>query len=353
MDDNWKLARRKGLGGSDAAAIVGFSRFKTPMDVYLDKTGQAAETADKDRENLLELGKLMEPVIAALYTRETGKQLQQPSPALIHDSRHEFILGTPDRIVAGERGVELKTENQFMDEFGEPGTDQVPYDYLIQCAHYMRLTNMPEWDIALLHAGTRFSIYTIKRDAELEAMLIDELRAWWQKHIVGGVPPVVDGSEAWRTYLRRKYPANILPMRDVTAETFSLINYLAIVRQQIETGENYKAELENKIKLAIGDAEGIAGDFGKITWRKTKDGQSVDWETAFECLANKLGVTAELRAQLIKSFTEVKPGSRRLLFTPRKGWSPYDAIADSENGKLPNDVAALPSGNPESTPETP
>src|SRR6266849_2791235 len=151
------------------------------MDVWLDKMGLKEETPDPDRDFLLDLGNSLEPVIAGLYEKQTGRTLIALAPPGIWEHpKHPMLLGSPDRLVRGERrGVELKSENLFQDKFGESGTDQVPEHYLIQCAHYMAITNYDAWDVALLHGGARFNIYTINRDLELEKAMVEQLLNWW------------------------------------------------------------------------------------------------------------------------------------------------------------------------------
>lgn len=357
MQDNaWKLARRVGIGGSDAAAILGLSPWKSPMDVWLDKMGLADEVPeDRNRQFLLELGTQLEPVIARLYERETGKNLQQPVPGLMRHPVLPMIIGSPDRLVKGEqRGVELKTENQFMDEFGEPGTDQVPYHYLVQCAHYMAVTGMPVWDLALLHGGAAFSIYTIERDLELEHSMLAQLMDWWDRHIVAKTPPDVDGSDAWRVYLRTKFPRNLLPLKDVerNGEVLEDVKQLARIRDFVDQIEQTENTLETRIKLAIGEHDGLFGEFGKITWKRSKDGEKVDWEEVYKRLAVRHVLDKQFTqnaVHIINECTTPRPGSRRFLFQPKKEWI--------ENGKFrespavskigTTEPAALPAGDRE------
>lgn len=316
----WKEERRKGIGGSDAAAILGLSPWKSAMDVWLDKMGMAEESADPNRQFLLDLGNDLEPVIAKLYERETKRSLYTPMMQRIVHPTEKFLAGTPDRLVKGElRGVELKSENQFMDEFGDPGTDEVPYHYLIQCAHYMAVTRFPVWDVALLHGGAAFSIYTIERDLGLERDMIDQLRAWWDEHIIGQKPPEVDGSSAWKVYLRKKFPADILPVKDVDEETLVLVNRLRAIRRANEQLSGVEAQIETRLKLVIGEHEGIQGEFGKITWKRSKDRNQVDWEKAFSELAVEAPNT--LINEVLKRSVTSRPGFRRFLFKENEEWA--------------------------------
>src|SRR6267142_5704216 len=112
MNEDWKIVRRSGVGGSDVAAILGLSPWKSAMDVWLEKKGLLEETSDPNREFLLELGTQLEPVIARLYERETKAKLVLPFPAQWRHKQRDILIGSPDRFVEGQaRGVELKSEN--------------------------------------------------------------------------------------------------------------------------------------------------------------------------------------------------------------------------------------------------
>lgn len=316
----WLKARKRGLGGSDAAAILGLSPWKSPMDVWLDKTERLEEEApDADREFLLNLGEQLEPVIAKLYERRTGRELVLPHQRILKHMEHGVLLASADRLVSGEkRGVELKSENLFQDKFGDEGTDQVPEHYLIQCAHYMAVYNYDAWDVALLHGGVDFKTYTIHRDLELEKEMISQLLDWWNTHVVADVPPDIDGSNAWALYLTKKHKANILPITDANAEA-------AILARKLDGGKRMQkaldlgvAQLENQLKAIIGDHDGIRGDFGKITWKKTKDGLTTDWEAVAGDIAIAKGMHPEMFRQYVEGRTIPRIGSRRFLFTPSK-----------------------------------
>ena len=350
---NWLAERQRGIGGSDAAAILGFSPWKSAIDVYMEKTGQAEEAPeDKQKKFLLQLGQDLEPVIARLYERETGQQLMPPAPKRWEHPKHKMLVGTPDRIVRGQRlGVEIKSENQFQSEFGEPGTDDVPYHYLIQCAHYMAIGNYPSWDLALLHGGSRFAIYHIQRDRELEEFMVDELLRWWEKHIVGRQLPDVDFSDGWKTFLRKTYPANVLPLRPTDEDSLFDVKHLAYVRESLAALENEKTAIENRLKLTIGDHEGLAGDFGKITWRKTKDSEHINYAQAFDELALTMTAPKTICEETLKACTTTKPGVRRFLFTPRKEW--YGSLREEAQRQFSVAVGAPQIGNSEGPAETP
>lgn len=356
----WLALRRTGIGGSDAAAILGLSPWRSQMDVWLDKRGLAEERDDPDGDFLMELGKLMEPVITDLYERETKRKTYPGT--LVRSLEIPILLGTPDRLCQDEqRGVELKTENQFTDLFGTPGTDEIPDHYLVQVAHYMAITEVPVWDVAVLHGGTRFEIYTVHRDLELEERMIERLLVWWQEHIVRGIPPDVDSSDAWRVFLHKKHPREMFPMVALAPEHNAVMERLGQVRQAEHVLESVRGELENKLKSVIGDHEGVYSPHGKVTWKRTKESRHVDWEglyyairkNAYEALNKHYHDAAEEFLKLADLCLEIssktKPGVRRFLFTPPKlqrGANARDNVIDI--GSLTSGTGALPESDRDS-----
>lgn len=316
--EEWLAWRRQGLGGSDAASIVGLSPWKTEMDIWMDKKSLLPpEDDDPERNFMLNLGLELEPVVARLYERQTGRELILPEP-VVHPA-HPEVRGTPDRLVRNElRGVELKTENQFSEMFGEPGSDEVPGHYLVQAAHYMALTGFTHWDIAVLHGGTRFAIYTIQRDAELESMMIEKLTEWWRKHILDDIPPEMDSSEAWRVYLHNRYPRNVLPLAEIAPNSEWIVDSLGEIRKAEKAISGFRKEFENRLKAIIGDREGVFCKYGRVTWKNTKDSEGVDWEKAFQMLSSMTKAKESMQQQCIRKSLEKEPGVRRFLFTPAK-----------------------------------
>src|SRR4051812_24779541 len=122
--------RLSGIGGSEIAVVVGISPYAGFIDVWAVKVeGRVFEGNAATRR-----GQILEPAVAAWYAEETGAQLREVG-TIRHPTR-EIALATPDRIatLAGsERLVEIKTANlRQIDKWGEPGTDEVPAQYLAQ-----------------------------------------------------------------------------------------------------------------------------------------------------------------------------------------------------------------------------
>lgn len=181
--DQWLIERKSGVGGSDVAPILGLSPFKTAFEVWLDKT--KAELADDGMEELerIQFGRLMEDIIAREYARREGVKVRRRHE-LVRHSRYPWMIASPDRLIEGKRcGLECKNVDAMafrLGDWGEPGTDQAPDEYVLQCQHYMIVLDYPVWHLAACVGGNRLVTFVIERDAELAEMLIEAEHAFWQ-----------------------------------------------------------------------------------------------------------------------------------------------------------------------------
>jgi predicted phage-related endonuclease len=122
----------------------------------------------------------------------TGRRVRRVG--MLRHRDFPFVIGHPDRLVIGERrGLEIKTAGYWVgesDAWGEPGTDEIPAAYLLQCMHYMAITGYPVWDVAVLVAGNRYRPYTVQRDDELIAAMLTRYCQTWHCVQTGEIPPV-------------------------------------------------------------------------------------------------------------------------------------------------------------------
>lgn len=317
--DEWLEWRRTGIGGSGAAGILGVSKWSSPFDVYAEIVlgRQIEETKDMKR------GKLFEPVVVEMFEESEG--LSTIPSVFARNKKHEWLIGTPDRFVTsgpGEQtpiaGLEAKTAHFFAaDGFGEPGSDEVPEHYLLQCAHYMAVTGLDLWYLAVLIGMDDFRVYKIHRDAELEAHMLERLGAFWQNHIVPKVEPSIFESKAIAEHLAKRYPRDVKPLREASTDDERIEIYrLKQAEQGAAQVKEYLEDCRSRVKDLIGDSAGIdLKSDGKITWRKAKDSKKTDWKS----LALEMGATTEN----IEKHSETRPGSRRFL-VPRAWKKPLE-----------------------------
>lgn len=281
-----KKARIGRIGSADVAALTGHSSWRTPIDVWRS----AVEGWEPEPSDMMEIGSLLEPVVLELYRRRTARHFFAPGQIL--HPEHAFLVDTPDALswIAvvrddfGEerydvRAVEAKTCIGWQAEgFGEPGTDQVPPQYLVQSTcHMLHLRavghEVEACDLPVLIGGYDFRIYTIPWDQELADGLVKIARDFHEKHILPRVPPQVDATPAYSAFLRDTHPVEKAPIRDASDRARTLAASLRVARESMKRAEEIKRGLENELKAEIADAAGVQAPGFRITWTADKRGR--------------------------------------------------------------------------------
>ena len=270
-EKKWLAARREGIGGSDASIIVGLNRWKSPFQLWLEKTGKA-EAEDLSGNEYVYWGKVLEEAVANRFCELTGKKVQRRG--LLQMDDHPYIRASVDRMVVGENaGLECKTCNGFAAKEWED--DEVPAAYYVQCQHYMMVTGCERWYIAVLIGGNHFVWKEIPRnDDEIDLLLQAEIDFW--RKVETGIMPEVDGSESCKDALTAEF-------RGGNAEPLTLPGMAVGIIEQIHKIEDAKKDLENnnefyknQLRRLMGDYElGYAGDY-KVTWKTQAGRTTVD-----------------------------------------------------------------------------
>lgn len=259
----WLEARRKGIGGSDASAIMGQNPWASPLTVYLDKVGIAPEKAESEA---MRQGTDCEEVVAARFSRETGLKVKK-SHKLFQHPNYPWMLANIDRQVVckGFVGLECKTTSIFnRTDFAE---GSIPPNYFWQCQHYMAVTGAEEWYLAVMVFSTAFHVFKIPRDEKAIEQLIEAERSFWTENVLAGVTPYPSGVEDEGKMIAGMY---------VGERNGTVIN-MDDMRQQLETLALYKREsdaltakinaIKNAIKLRMGECTAASCGRFKITWK--------------------------------------------------------------------------------------
>ncbi len=292
--EDWLRARRSGIGGSDVAAILGLSNWKTPYSVWQDKIGQGVEIEDNAP---MKWGRALEPVIRQEYAEATGRVVLQPTNMLRHP-KYEFMLANLDGMTEDRRVVEIKTARSAQG-WGEPGSDQVPQDYMFQVQHYMAVTGFEVADVAVLIGGSDFRLYEVPADAELQEMMIDAESRFWQLVITNTPPEPVSLADARARYGRSLTSGTIEANNEVT----HALEALQIINTKIDTLQQQADDAKAKIMAYMGEHEAlIVGGKPAITW-KTQAGAKRFDSTKFK----------ELHPELYQQFLKQGDQSRRFI----------------------------------------
>ncbi len=248
--EKWLELRRAGIGGSDAAAIVGMSPWRSAFAVYQDKVGLGIPIETTER---MQIGKDLEDYVCQLYTRHTGIKLRKRNAILQHDE-HDFIIGNIDREVVGAKeGFEAKVTSNYASNLWIDG--KVPLMYEVQCHHYMLVTGWEAWTIGALIGNERFVYRRIERDPDIIDWLLAEETKFWKEHVEAGVEPVPDGGQDIDEHLK-EFNTEI-----EKGKTIKLIGFSGKAKRLQEIKEFRKhinlevKSLEQEIILAMHDAE--------------------------------------------------------------------------------------------------
>lgn len=201
--EEWLDFRRTGIGGSDAAALVGLNPYSSPYAVWADKLGVMPEVEDNEA---MRQGRDLEDYVAKRFAEQTGKKIRREN-AIIRNTNYRFALANIDRAIIGERaGLECKTTSSLNLKKFEKG--EFPERYYVQCVHYLAVTGWDRWYLAVLVFGKGFYVYTIERDQkEIDALMAAE-NTFWFSHVTLRIPPVTDGNEATSTALNAVFPGS-------------------------------------------------------------------------------------------------------------------------------------------------
>jgi len=161
--EDWLSVRKNGIGGSDAAAAVGISPYLSPLELWLIKTGRDANLPKPDANDTTEpvyWGTLLEPIVAASYTKQTGNRVRRVNAVLQHP-QIPFMLANIDREVVGSRDVQL-LECKTAGEFGARlWRDGVPEYVQLQVQHQLAVTGRRAADVAVLLCGQKLEVHRV------------------------------------------------------------------------------------------------------------------------------------------------------------------------------------------------
>jgi putative phage-type endonuclease len=263
--EEWLLQRRQGIGGSDAAAIAGLSKWKSPVAVYLEKIGQAP--TEEVSSEAAYFGSLLEDVVAQEFSKRSGLKVRRRNAILKHPE-YSFMLANVDRLIVGAKeGLECKTASEYLKNEWEG--EEIPAPYLIQCQHYMAVTGFDAWWIAVLIGGNKFVYKRIERDEELIQYLIQIESDFWTNHVEKQIPPAFDGSDASSELLKALYPIGKYTVEEIELphEALDLTQRYEDLKAQEQDIAQQRKETENQLKAMLGDYEKAYAGERLITWK--------------------------------------------------------------------------------------
>lgn len=243
--------RNQGIGGSDIAAILGRSFYKSAYRIWEEKTGKV----QPDPPNLaMRRGLALEPYILDLYTESKSQQ----HPCVIESNQRFYKKGIAQGHIDGISNSFIgKDENQyrlveaksFNNRFGNFNI----YNYYEQIQWYLGLTNLEICDIPVYFINEdRFEIYTMEFEKDCFEAMLQFAELWWDEHVIKDTPPPIDLT----------HPEDI-KARWPTARIGSQVRVERGIAEMILRLKNLQEEeksLKNTLKFSFEDCEEITFD---------------------------------------------------------------------------------------------
>ncbi|WP_171311948.1 YqaJ viral recombinase family protein [Enterococcus cecorum] len=264
----WLEDRRKGIGGSDVATVLGLNKYKSVYQLWLEKTGQVEVTSAQSEAAYW--GNTLEEVVAEEFSKRTGKKVRRRNRVFEH-SKYPFLRANIDRDIVGENAVlECKTANQYLaNEWDE---DEIPIQYICQVQHYMNVLNLDYVYFAVLIGGQKFIWKKMERDQELIDMITEKLVEFWTENVEQGIEPAIDGLKATSDFLTQRYLDTEDNQTELNAIFDEKIANLAHLKGDKKIIEENITLLENELKQALGKSDATIGITPNniVSWKKTQ-----------------------------------------------------------------------------------
>lgn len=270
-ESEWLAFRNDGVGGSEVSAIMGISKYRSPVEVWMEKRG-LKEPQDLSDKEAVEWGNRLESIIRDKFS--------EGHPELgVHESPHTFVdRGRPwahanlDGMAVDESGnwgvVEIKTVGKNRED---DWADGVPDYYLTQVTHYLSVTGWTYAWVAALIGGQHYVEFRVERDEDDIKAVNDAVDTFWKDCVIGGALPQIVGTQTEAGALLDVFgvesteyaaPEDIRHFDNLVSE------YTEAKRCERVYADHAK-RIANEIRAAIGSNKGAQSDVYKVTWVKS------------------------------------------------------------------------------------
>lgn len=267
------------IGASEIAVACGVSPYSTPLNLYLEKRGEIQKEFSDEQKERMAFGLKLEPVILEAYADRMGLHVDANQPMYFHPD-HSWMAATPDGIAFGDEegqrhGLECKASSWRMfdsagedpDCFGEDGTDQVPFMYVMQTHQQMAVCGFDRVDMPVLFDGSKLRIYHIDRNDSLIASMIESGSGMANRIVSGDAPDPDYGHAGTKDALQALYgfdaDAEAVEF-DEDADTW--VWQVKEMTAQIDEVKKRKTELSNRLLAAFkGAAKAVLPNGEKLS----------------------------------------------------------------------------------------
>ena len=262
--DDWLDLRRQGIGGSDAASIIGLNPYGSAFQVYADKLGLIPQKEDTEA---MRQGRDLEEYVAKRFEGATGLKVRRCN-YILKNMDYIFAHANVDRLIVGENaGLECKTTS-ILNKHDFANGDYND-NYYVQCQHYMAVTGCDHWYLAVLVLNKGFYWWRVERnDEDIEALMTTE-KEFWEQHVLKQEPPAPDGSDRAGEVIKA---LNATGDDELTIELFGRDYKKTFERYDeltdlISSLEQEKEQIKQSLQLEMGEATTAYAAGKKVIWK--------------------------------------------------------------------------------------
>lgn len=268
--DEWLDERRHGIGGSDVSAIAGLNPWRTPLAVWLEKTG--IYVPDDAPSEAMEWGTLLEPVVADEFSKRSGIPTVVSRQLLAHPD-HRFMRANIDRAIPHDPVEGVPTAGIYEGKTTSPwqarewADNKIPDHAALQTHHYLLTTDLAYGYVAVLIGGQRLEWRRVERDVEIDAFLLSIESEFW-KRVENQDPPPPEASDA--QLLGDVWSPRPESSLVVTDELREALAAREAAKHAEKVAAEAAAEAQARIELALGDREFLVDADGRplASWRE-------------------------------------------------------------------------------------
>jgi putative phage-type endonuclease len=266
IDEKFHEERKTGIGGSEAAGVMGLSRYSSPMSVWNLKTGRTEPFGGNE---YTEWGTILEPIIRMKFAKEKELEVIY-DPEMKRSEKHPFMIAHLDGIIYDEKtdsyGV-LECKNVSEWKKHEWEDNDVPVEYMIQMQHNLEVMGYDWGYFAALIGGNHLEITKVKRDDEFIKKIVEAERYFWNEYVLKDKEPPFDGSESSEEVLKHLYPeAKEKQVKELPPYVEDLIGELLPLKAQYEEIEKKIKAIEQQIKDEMGEYETGITENCRVRW---------------------------------------------------------------------------------------
>lgn len=268
ITEEQRQERMLGLGGSDMPIILGLSNYKTPYQLYLEKTGLVQPT--DEMTDFQYWGHKLEDVIRQEFALRNKVEVQCPD-TIIHPF-HEFLRGNIDGFIPEWNAIlEVKCSAGWMaSQWGEDGSDVIPMQYLVQVAHYCAIKNADCAYIAVLIGGNNYREFKYTRDLVLEEKIINAAKTFWNCVQTRTPPAAINQVDLNLMFPKHNPEKTVTAEPEIKEQIATLAETKFKIKQLSEVEDQYKFNIMQFMQ----DAEALVNEDGVpiVSWKANKRG---------------------------------------------------------------------------------